>query len=114
MDESSEMPKPVRTLTGIPAAWGRAIGRASWTSPFPDAPLVLLAHALTVEVAMTAILGKAVGVITAAGGATSHGAALLRHHSIPCVSGVAGLEKAIPSGVHVSVDGTKGEVRWDS
>jgi len=107
----TESPRYSRVLNGIPAAWGCTTGPAAWGPLFPDTPFVLLARALTADVAMTAILEGAVGVVSAAGGATSHGAVLLRHHCIPCVSGVTALEE-VPSGVMLSVDGTKGEVSW--
>jgi phosphohistidine swiveling domain-containing protein len=51
-------------------------------------------------------------VVAELGGSTSHLASLARERGVPMVLGVLDATQRIPEGVHVSVDGVAGVVRW--
>jgi len=72
---------------------------------------VILASALTPDIALQAVVESASAVLTRSGGSTCHGAILLRQHAIPCVSDLSQLD-SIPEGATVMVNGGKGEVTW--
>jgi phosphocarrier protein FPr len=74
------------------------------------APAVLLAQELTPSQVAELDPGRALGLITLGGGATSHAAILTRALGIPAVAGAdAGIE-AVADGVLVAVDGFSGAV----
>src|SRR6201999_2638261 len=51
-----------------------------------------------------------VGIVTEAGGQTSHAAILARSRGIPAVSGVRGIQKQVKKGDLLVVDGREGHV----
>jgi len=62
--------------------------------------------------ALGQILSRVAGVVAELGGSTSHLASLARERGVPMVLGVLDATQRIPDGVHVSVDGVAGVVRW--
>lgn len=114
-EEEYKKPEP-GVIRGVPASPGLVRGTARilrdpseasrlrkgeiLVAPYTEpgwAPLFLLAKALVMEV----------------GGAVCHGAIVAREYGIPAVVGVKGALAAIKDGQTITVDGTKGEVRFN-
>ncbi len=74
------------------------------------APAVLLAQELTPSQVAELDPGRALGLITLGGGATSHAAILARALGIPAVAGADASIEAVADGVLVAVDGFSGAV----
>ena len=75
-----------------------------------NGPLVLVANELLPS--QVVVLGKrdVAGIVTQAGGQTSHAAILARSRGVPAVSGVAGILRSVKNGDTVVVDGSSGHV----
>jgi len=79
------------------------------TSCLPD-PLIVVADELLPSHVMTLGQREVSGVVTQAGGQTSHAAILARSRGIPAVSGVVGILRQVTTGDTVIVDGRDGHV----
>jgi len=102
-------------LTGHPAGIGWGSGRACVVSCECELERVGPGDILVTRVAGPAIgriLSRVAGVVAELGGSTSHLASLARERGVPMVLGVLDATQRIPEGVHVSVDGVAGVVRW--
>lgn len=73
-------------------------------------PVVCIAPSLGPAQLMALDTGLVKGLVLGQGGTTSHTAILARAFGIPSVSGVAGFEKVLRSGLNVIVDGERGLV----
>ncbi|MDO9408121.1 phosphoenolpyruvate--protein phosphotransferase [Patulibacter sp.] len=92
----------VSTLLGVPLPG----------LPDPGHPYVLVAEDLTPADTATLDKDAVLGIVTAAGGATSHTAIIAKSLGIPAVVGCRGAD-ALVDGAHVLVDGTDGAVLTD-
>jgi phosphotransferase system enzyme I (PtsI) len=92
----------VATLLGVPLPG----------LPDPGHPYVLVAEDLTPADTATLDKGAVLGIVTAAGGATSHTAIIAKSLGIPAVVGCRGAD-ALADGASVLVDGTDGAVLVD-
>jgi len=109
----AEAPPMARAvLRGHPTA-GRARGRAVVVSDPAAAPTTLPDDAVLVVPALlpslSYLLPQARALVTAHGGATSHGATLAREYGLPAVLGV-GRAPPIPDGAPLLVDAATGRV----
>lgn len=77
--------------------------------PTSDSPFILVAEDLAPADTATLTADRCLGIITAAGGPTSHTSILARSMGIPAVVGVADAHE-IPDGATVLLDGGTGEV----
>lgn len=75
-----------------------------------DAPLILVADELLPSNVMQLGDRQFVGIVTQAGGRTSHAAILARSRGIPAVSGIPGMLRLVKNGDTVVVDGRNGHV----
>jgi phosphoenolpyruvate-protein phosphotransferase len=73
-------------------------------------PVILIANELIPSHVVTLDKREVVGVVTQAGGRTSHAAILARGHGIPAVSGVPGILHEVVDGDLLVVDGREGYV----
>jgi phosphotransferase system enzyme I (PtsI) len=73
-------------------------------------PLILVADELLPSQVVTLGQREVQGVVTQAGGRTSHAAILARSRGIPAVSGVRGILKQVRNGDTIVVDGREGHV----
>ncbi|HEV7224966.1 MAG TPA: phosphoenolpyruvate--protein phosphotransferase [Pirellulales bacterium] len=73
-------------------------------------PVVLVANELVPSHVITLGKHEVAGIVTQAGGRTSHAAILARGRGIPAVSGVAGILHEVSPGDTVVVDGREGQV----
>ncbi len=71
-------------------------------------PVILVAHEIMPSQAMSLGSLAIAGIVTEAGGGTSHAAILARSRGIPAVSGVVGITAAVRSGDPIIVDGREG------
>jgi phosphocarrier protein FPr len=74
----------------------------------PDAPVVLYAVELTPTETSQLDMKRVLGIVTAAGGPTSHSAILARALGIPAIAGAGTRLEHVPAGTTVAVDGFKG------
>ncbi len=75
-----------------------------------EEPVIIVANELLPSQAMNLGALAIAGIVTEAGGGTSHAAILARSRGIPAVSGVAGITDKIRSGDTIIVDGRDGLV----
>lgn len=75
-----------------------------------DSPLILVADELLPSNVMQLGDRQFVGIVTQAGGRTSHAAILARSRGIPAVSGIPGMLRLVKNGDTVVVDGRNGHV----
>ena len=80
------------------------------TADAADGPVILVANDLVPSHVVTLGKHEVAGIVTQAGGRTSHAAILARGHGIPCVSGVAGVLSEVADGDLLVVDGREGHV----
>ena len=73
-------------------------------------PVILVAHEILPSQAMSLGSLPIAGIVTEAGGGTSHSAILARSRGIPAVSGVEGVTAMVQSGDTIIVDGREGLV----
>ncbi len=73
-------------------------------------PVILVAHEILPSQAMSLGTMPIAGVVTEAGGGTSHSAILARSRGIPAVSGIADISTLVRSGDPIIVDGREGLV----
>jgi len=73
-------------------------------------PVILVAHEIMPSQAMSLGNLAIAGIVTEAGGGTSHAAILARSRGIPAVSGVVGITNVVRSGDPIIVDGREGLV----
>jgi phosphohistidine swiveling domain-containing protein len=106
------LPFGARILRGHPTS-GRARGRAHVLADPSAAPPSLPEGAILVTPALLPslayLLPSSRALVTAHGGATSHGATLAREYGVPAVLGARGAE-AIADGAELIVDGAAGRV----
>lgn len=76
----------------------------------PEGPVILVADELLPSQVATLGQRHVAGIVTQAGGGTSHAAILARSRGIPAVSGVRGILKQVTNGDLVVVDGREGNV----
>jgi pyruvate,water dikinase len=113
-DGRAILPAPVdaEVLRGH-ATCGRARGRAVVVNDPAQAPPSLPPDGILVTPAilpsLAYLLSNARALVTAHGGATSHGATLAREYGVPAVLGARGAEK-ISQGRELYVDGSSGRV----
>ena len=79
----------------------------------PEEPSVIVAHDLAPSDTARWPREKVLGLVTEAGGATSHVAILARGAGVPAVAGVAGVLEAVAPGTRLVVDGSAGRVVVD-
>ncbi|MDA7980853.1 MAG: phosphoenolpyruvate--protein phosphotransferase [Pirellulales bacterium] len=85
------------------------------SDPQPDqdqlqGPFVVIADELLPSHVVTLGNREVIGIVTQAGGQTSHAAILARGRGIPAVAGVRGILKQVSSGATIVVDGREGLV----
>ncbi len=73
-------------------------------------PLILVAGELLPSQVVTLGDREVAGIVTEAGGRTSHAAILARSRGIPAVSGVSGIHRHVKTGDTLVVDGREGHV----
>src|SRR5262249_56719514 len=73
-------------------------------------PLILVAEELLPSQVVMLGEREVNGIVTQAGGETSHAAILARSRGIPAVSGVRGMLKHVKTGDTIVVDGREGHV----
>lgn len=101
------------TLKGLPAAPGVVEGIARFvTSPaeFNEIQTGDILVCKMTNPAWIVSFSKISGLVTDAGGATSHPAVVSREFGIPCVVGTRKATQTIKSGMKIRVDGSKGIV----
>jgi phosphotransferase system enzyme I (PtsI) len=79
-------------------------------TPESSGPLILVADELLPSQVVTLGDREVTGIVTQAGGRTSHAAILARSRGIPAVSGVRGILRNVKNGDTVVVDGRDGHV----
>ncbi|HEY3374714.1 MAG TPA: PEP/pyruvate-binding domain-containing protein [Candidatus Aquicultor sp.] len=96
--------------TGVSPAVGsgRVMLISPDTMPDVDCDTVVVAQRITNELAV--YLRRAAAVVTDEGGATSHGANILREFGVPCVLGTGNATEKLKEGQVVTVDGLRGVV----
>jgi phosphotransferase system enzyme I (PtsI) len=80
------------------------------SEPGVDGPLILIADELLPSQVVMLGEREVRGIVTQAGGETSHAAILARSRGIPAVSGMRGMLKHVKNGDLVVVDGREGHV----
>ncbi|HEX4144378.1 MAG TPA: phosphoenolpyruvate--protein phosphotransferase [Pirellulales bacterium] len=73
-------------------------------------PLVIVADELLPSQVVTLGNREVAGIVTQAGGSTSHAAILARSRGVPAVAGVRGILKQVKNGDTIVVDGREGHV----
>ena len=86
------------------------LGESSPGEPAGTEPVILVAHEILPSQAMSLGTLPIAGIVTEAGGGTSHSAILARSRGIPAVSGVGGITATVRSGDPIIVDGREGLV----
>jgi phosphoenolpyruvate synthase/pyruvate phosphate dikinase/glycerol-3-phosphate acyltransferase PlsY len=102
-----------RTLRGIPASPGKAVGRVKVLRNFQTLPEIDRETILVVpytDSGWAPLLVRAKGLISEAGGRLSHGAILAREYGIPAVMDVHNATWILQDGQKVRIDGTMGIV----
>jgi phosphoenolpyruvate-protein phosphotransferase (PTS system enzyme I) len=79
-------------------------------APPVEGPLILVADELLPSQVVVLGQREVKGIVTQAGGQTSHAAILARSRGIPAVSGVRGMLKHVKNGDTIVVDGREGHV----
>jgi rifampicin phosphotransferase len=103
---------PNGALAGIPASAGTVEGRARVILALEEASLEqgdILVTAYT-DPSWTPLFLGVKGLVTAVGGAMTHGAVVAREYGLPAVAGVDGATRLIQDGQQIRVNGTKGYV----
>jgi phosphohistidine swiveling domain-containing protein len=100
------------TLHGVGVCGGRVRGRVRIVRPetIDDLQPGEILVAEVTDVGYTAAFCYAAAVVTELGGPMSHAAVVAREFGFPCVVDAQGATKSLPSGAHVEVDGTTGEI----
>jgi len=101
-------------IRGTPASPGIVQGRAKVARSLEEASTIEPGQILVCEMTLPAwsvLFGATAAVVADTGGVLSHCATVAREYGIPCVVGTIVGTTAIPDGMMLSVDGTKGEVR---
>ncbi len=103
-------------LSGVPAAAGRATGRArvivdpAQIAAFEPGDVLI---APQTDPSWTPLFVVASAVVVGVGAQNSHAMIVSRELGIPCVAGVSGAVNRIPDGATVTVDGSTGTVTID-
>jgi phosphohistidine swiveling domain-containing protein len=94
---------------GVGAGGGRGAGAVHVVDdgPPPDGAVLVVAH---LEPHLAPLLPRLAGLVAETGNPLSHLAILAREHGVPVVVGVPDARVRYPTGAHVVVDGTTGEV----
>jgi phosphoenolpyruvate synthase/pyruvate phosphate dikinase len=101
-----------QTLTGVPAAGGKARGPVRIVTPETAdrlEPGEVFVTQVT-DVGYTPLFGHAAAVVTDIGGTMSHAAVVAREFGIPAVTDTATATAQLTDGMVVEVDGTTGTV----
>lgn len=110
--------KQHRVFHGIAASPGQAIATVQVLkhSPMDSLPANIIVVATTIQPSWFPMLQQVAGLVTEAGGLTSHCAILARELGIPAVVGIAHITERLKSGETVLLDGNRGEVHsgWPS
>lgn len=115
-EESFDVARPGDVLTGVPAAAGRATGRArvivdpAQIAAFEPGDVLI---APQTDPSWTPLFVVASAVVVGVGAQNSHAMIVSRELGIPCVAGVSGAVNRIPDGATVTVDGSTGTVTID-
>jgi nucleoside-diphosphate-sugar epimerase/phosphohistidine swiveling domain-containing protein len=111
LSESAEPVGPQRTITGVPAVSGVAVGRVRVLRS-PDDELepgeVLVAR--VTDTGWTPFFGAAAAVVTDIGGSMSHASIVAREFGIPAVVGTKHGSQVLTDGQLVEVNGATGVV----
>jgi phosphoenolpyruvate synthase/pyruvate phosphate dikinase len=111
LSESSEPVGPQRTISGVPAVSGVAVGRVRVLRS-PDDELepgeVLVAR--VTDTGWTPFFGTAAAVVTDIGGSMSHASIVAREFGIPAVVGTKHGSQVLTDGQLVEVNGATGVV----
>jgi pyruvate,water dikinase len=100
-------------LKGVGASFGKVEGRAFLftsgenLSSFKDGDILITK---ITDPTMVQAMVKSSAIVTDIGGITSHPAILSREMGIPCVVNTKEATKKIKHGMHIIVDGQKGEI----
>ena len=111
LSESSEPVGPQRTISGVPAVSGVAVGRVRILRS-PDDELVpgeVLVARVT-DTGWTPFFGAAAAVVTDIGGSMSHASIVAREFGIPAVVGTKYASHVLQDGQLVEVNGATGVV----
>ncbi len=111
LSESSEPVGPQRTISGVPAVSGVAVGRVRILRS-PDDELVpgeVLVARVT-DTGWTLFFGAAAAVVTDIGGSMSHASIVAREFGIPAVVGTKYASHVLQDGQLVEVNGATGVV----
>ena len=111
LSESSEPVGPLRTISGVPAVSGVAIGRVRvLRSPDDEIePGEVLVTRVT-DTGWTPFFGAAAAVVTDIGGSMSHASIVAREFGIPAVVGTRRGSQILKDGQLVEVNGATGVV----
>ena len=115
-DESFAAVERGDVLHGVPAAAGRATGRArvivdpAQIAAFEPGDVLI---APQTDPSWTPLFVVASAVVVGVGAQNSHAMIVSRELGIPCVAGVSGAVNRIPDGATVTVDGSTGTVTID-
>jgi pyruvate,water dikinase len=104
---------PGDMLSGTSACGGRVTGRATVLEGVNQASLLARGDVLVTkqtDPGWGPVFPLISGLVIERGGMLSHGAIIAREFGIPCVVGVKGAMRRIPSGATVTVDADRGEV----
>jgi len=104
---------PGDVLSGTSACGGRVTGRATVLEGVTQASLLARGDVLVTkqtDPGWGPVFPLISGLVIERGGMLSHGAIIAREFGIPCVVGVKGAMRRIPSGARVTVDADRGEV----
>ncbi|BAZ37398.1 pyruvate phosphate dikinase PEP/pyruvate-binding protein [Calothrix sp. NIES-4101] len=108
---------PDQILQGIPASPGQATGRVKVLRNLQDIPEIESDTILVVpytDSGWAALLIRAKGIISDAGGRLSHGAILAREYGIPAIMDVRNATWVLQDGQRVRIDGSRGIVEIDN
>jgi pyruvate,water dikinase len=101
-------------LVGVPASRGIVQGTAKVISSDTQLKSINRGDILVVyqtTAAFNAVFPLIGGIVSEFGGVLSHPAILAREYGIPCIVGCSGAMERIQTGMHVRLDGSRGEVQ---
>jgi pyruvate,water dikinase len=110
---AASAPKTAPLVHGLGASPGRASGRVRvLQSPADGAAMesgeILVTHMTSPD--WVPIMRRAAGIVTDAGGMTSHAAIVARELGVPCIVGARDATRVLATGTVVTVDGSSGVV----
>lgn len=117
VDPKHHQPLKKERLIGLPASHGVVDGIARVITSDTQIKDIKRGEILVVHqstAAFNIIFPVIGGVIAEYGGVLSHPAILAREYGIPCIVGCSGAMKHIRTGMHIHLDGSKGEAKITS